>query len=87
MHLVVIFLRLRFKNKSKYIYEKGFILLWSYSQALKTYLVVGLTLLHISSAENDHGAFVKSLTINCREIGWEPTCERNARKSNDNNTI
>lgn len=61
-------------------------LLWSYSQALKTYLVVGLTLLHISSAENDPGAFVKSLTSNCREIGWEPTCERKARNSNDNNS-
>uniref|UniRef100_A0A8W8LWQ6 Uncharacterized protein n=1 Tax=Magallana gigas TaxID=29159 RepID=A0A8W8LWQ6_MAGGI len=49
--------------------------------ALKTYLVVGLTLLHLSSAEKDPAAFVKSLTSNCREIGWEPTCERKARNS------
>lgn len=82
---MVIFIRLTFKNKSKYIYKEGFILIWSYSQALKTYLVVGLTLLHLSSAEKDPAAFVKSLTSNCREIGWEPTCERKARNSNDNN--
>nr|XP_011430624.2 complement C1q tumor necrosis factor-related protein 3-like isoform X1 [Crassostrea gigas] len=51
-------------------------------QAVKTCLIVGLTLMYMTSAEiNDTNAFVKSLTGNCREIGWEPTCERNARNS------
>lgn len=50
-------------------------------------MVVGLTLLCMTSAENEPSAFVKSLTGNCREIGWEPTCEVKARDSNDNKFI
>nr|XP_034306460.1 complement C1q tumor necrosis factor-related protein 3 isoform X2 [Crassostrea gigas] len=47
---------------------------------LRTCVVVGLTLLCMTLAENnDNSAFVKRLRSyknTCREIGWEPTCER-----------
>lgn len=52
-------------------------------------MVVGLSLLCITLAENnDNSAFVKRLRSyknTCREIGWEPTCERRTWNSNNTN--
>lgn len=54
---------------------------------MKTDLVLGLTLLYMTSAENyDPSGFVKRLRSyksTCREIGWEPTCQRKTWNSNN----